>query len=194
MIENPILLQAKKVGGKKTRSKGVMKTLLLRPKEYREIMGKCNRRQQVIFSSLLFTGMRYEELLRFRQHREWFDGQFVHLPAGLGEKKALRVDPERWIRLSYRGREAIESLFDVQLPSLQSLDQYIKYNVGIPHFSVKSFRKTYESWLVYYYAGKEVHIAQSQGHDTFTQFRHYLNLPFTEEDKLEMKEFVEGWI
>lgn len=194
MIENPIELQAKKIGGKKTKSKGIMKTLILRPKEFKEIIKGCDRRHQIMFSALLFTGMRYEEMLRFREHREWFDGQFVHLPAGMGEKKALRVDPERWIRLSYRGREAIESLFDIELPTIQSLNSYVRYNFHIPHFSMKTFRKTYESWLVYYFQGKEVHIAQSQGHDTFTQFRHYLNLPFTDDDKSDMKEFVEGWI
>jgi integrase len=105
MIESPIELQAKKVGGKKSRSKGIMKTLILRTKEFKQIIKECDRKHQIIFSCLLFSGMRYEEMLRFRQHREWFDGQFIHLPAGLGEKKALRVDPERWIRLSYRGEE-----------------------------------------------------------------------------------------
>ena len=195
-IQNPIELQSKGNGGYKLKkSKERWKILILRPREYREIVKQCDRRHQIIFSCLLLTGMRYQELVRFRQHREWYDDkQFIHLPAGLGERKVKRTDPERWIRLSYMGRQAIESLFDVQLPSIQSLNQYVKYTFSIPHFSMKTFRKTYESWLVFYFDGKERQIAQSQGHDTWTQFEHYLNLPFTEEDKLEMKEFVEGWI
>jgi len=36
-------------------------------------------------------------------------------------------------------------------------------------------------------------VAQSQGHTTMTSLQHYMNSPFTEEDKLTMKNYVEGW-
>jgi len=42
--------------------------------------------------------------------------------------------------------------------------------------------------------GSNSQIAMSQGHTTDTAMRHYLNLGFTELDKGEMKDFVEGWI
>ena len=195
IIENPITLRAKKVSGKKSKSRGIKDTLILRPAEFKGILATCDRKHQIILSCLLFTGMRYQELLRFRQHPEWFDGkQFIHLPAGTGQRKVKRAAPERWIRLSYRGREAIQSLFDVQLPSNQSINQYLKYNFHVSHFSMKSLRKTYESWLAFYYENRERLIAQSQGHNTWIQFEHYLNLPFTDEDKMQMREFLEGWV
>ena len=98
------------------------------------------------------------------------------------------------MRLSIQGRKAVESLFDIQLPSNNSINQYFNYNFHIPGFTVKSFRKTYESWLVYYYPQQQLEVAMSQGHTMVTQIRHYLNLPFTDQDKLEMREFVEGWV
>ncbi|MCL4447054.1 MAG: site-specific integrase [Candidatus Thermoplasmatota archaeon] len=176
-------------------SKGVEEILILRPSEFKQIYAACDRRHQVILSSLLFTGMRYQELIRFREHPEWFDKkQFIKLPPGSGQKKVKRSAPERWIRLSYRGREAVQSLFDYQLPSNNSINQYLAYNFDIKNFSLKSLRKTYESWLVFYYPEHQLQVSMSQGHTIITQIRHYLNLPFTEQDKLEMKEFVEGWV
>lgn len=57
----------------------------------------------------------------------------------------------------------------------------------------KTTRKTMESWLTFYYPGRSLEIALSQGHTTVTSLRHYLNMPFTEVDRLQMKEYVEGW-
>ena len=175
-------------------SKGESDTLILRPKEFKQIRESCDRRHQIIMDCLLYTGMRYAELLRLREHPEWFDGQFIHLPPDEGQKKAKRTSPGRWVRLSIQGRKAVESLFDIQLPSNNSINQYFNYNFHIPDFTVKSFRKTYESWLVYYYPQQQLEVAMSQGHTMMTQIRHYLNLPFTDRDKLEMREFVEGWV
>ncbi len=193
-IEHPILMRAPKVGGKKSKSKGIWDTLILRPSEFKQISNMVSRKYEIIFSALLLTGMRYEELVRFRQHPEWFDGSFIHLPPETGQKKVKRQSPERWVRLSIAGKAMIKSLFDISLPSVESADQYIHYTFPlIEHFSVKSFRKTWESWLVFYYPGKEILIAESQGHTSVIQFKHYLNMPFTDKDRLEMKDYVEGW-
>jgi hypothetical protein len=37
-------------------------------------------------------------------------------------------------------------------------------------------------------------IALSQGHDELTELNHYAKNGFEERDKMEMKEFLEGWI
>jgi integrase len=175
-------------------SKARSDTLILRPKEFKQIRESCDRRHQIILDSLLYTGMRYTELLRLRKHPEWLNGQFIHLPSEEGQKKVKRAAAERWVRLSIQGRKAVESLFDIQLPSNNSINQYFKYNFRIPAFSLKSLRKTYESWLVYYYPNRQLEIAMSQGHTMVIQVRFYLNLPFTDRDKVEMTEFVEGWV
>ena len=62
-----------------------------------------------------------------------------------------------------------------------------------PHVTVRTFRKTWESWLVVSYPERIPIIAMSQGHTTITAMRHYLNLPFTEEEKREILKETEGW-
>jgi hypothetical protein len=37
-------------------------------------------------------------------------------------------------------------------------------------------------------------VALSQGHNTVTSLRHYLNMPFDDVDKMKMKPYVAGWI
>lgn len=197
IISNPIELQAKKIHGKKSKSKGIWRTLILRPSEYEQIYSDSTRKYQIIFSCLLYTGMRYEELKRLRRNPQWIDANgFIHLPAD-AQKKEKRVDPERWIRLSYRGREAVRRLYDLrpeELPASPTIDQYIKRNwPKLKTFSMKTFRKTWESWCVFYFKNPLL-VAQSQGHTLLTQFNHYISMPWTEKDRLEMKPHVEGYI
>ena len=47
----------------------------------------------------------------------------------------------------------------------------------------KTFRKTWESWLVFYYPDTALQIALAQGHTNTTQYEHYLNIPFDDEDR-----------
>jgi integrase len=198
----PILLQARKMGtskiidGKKViTSKGMWKTRILRPDEYEDIYNRSNAQYKIISSCLLMTGMRYEELKRLRKHPEWIDKDgTIYLPPE-AQKKEKRVQPQRFIKMSYAGREAIKRLFDLdaELPRNVVVDNYIKYNFkDYEGFSLKSFRKTWESWLVFYYH-LPLEVALSQGHSATTQLQHYLGLPFSDEDKLKMKPYVEGW-
>ena len=194
IIEHPIELQAKRIYGEKSKSRGIWRTLILRPSEYEQIIFESNNKYQIIFSCLLYTGMRYEELKRLRENPNWIDPRgFIHLPAS-AQKKQKRVDPERWVRLSYRGREAIKRLYDLRdMPSAITIDHYIKRNWPEPRsFAMKSFRKTCESWLVFYFQNP-ILVAQSQGHTMITQFNHYLSMPWTESDRLGMKTHLEGW-
>ena len=47
---------------------------------------------------------------------------------------------------------------------------------------------------MFYYPKHSMDVALSQGHNTVTSLRHYLNMPFTDMERMEMKQFVEGWI
>ena len=58
----------------------------------------------------------------------------------------------------------------------------------------KSSRKTWESWLMFYFPQHIQTILLSQGHTDIMSIEHYLNMPFTTTDRIEMKEYVEGWI
>ena len=108
MEELPILLQARKMGTtlkkrvrtpegikkvKVSTSKGIWKTRILRPSEYEAIYAKANGEYRIIFSCLLMTGMRYEELRRLRKHPEWVSGSNIFLPAE-AMKKEKRMHPQ----------------------------------------------------------------------------------------------------
>jgi len=151
-IEHPIYHEARRVGTtsfeydenrnvvldkngepvRKVVSKGVWKTLILRPSEYYEIRSRCSRKYQIIFDLLLYTGMRYEELVRLKNHKEWIDfkNKRIYLPGGEGQKKVKRRSVSRVIRLSNQGVKALEGLFDVELPSKAIVDQYIYRKFG----------------------------------------------------------------
>jgi len=47
---------------------------------------------------------------------------------------------------------------------------------------------------MYYYPDKAIQIIMSQGHTGEIALKHYLNMPFTDNDKREMEQYVNGWI
>lgn len=170
------------------------KVRILRPDEYLEIRNGVKREKQILMDCLLLSGMRYEEFLKLRENQDWFDGRFIHLPQW-AERKVKRRQLERWIRLSIMGRSIIPQLFDIKVPKRDAFDKWLQYNFRlIEGLSAKTFRKTYESWLVFSYSEKLFDILLSQGHNATTGLRHYVNLPFLDRDKIGMKEFVEGWV
>ncbi len=167
---------------------------ILRPSEYKIIRNSItNRDKQILTDALLFTGLRYEEAVRLRHSPDWFDGNFIHLPEW-AQKKAKRKQLERWVRLSIPGKYVMREFFSIEVPSRIAFDKWLRYNFPlIQGLCAKSFRKTWESWLLFSYPDKAMEIALSQGHTELTQLRHYANLPFLDKDKDEMKEFVAGW-
>ena len=181
-------------------------TRVLRPSEYVILRSQMNDDQQLILDSLLLTGMRYEELLRFHDHPEWLDDGAIHLPAEAVLKGRKIKDPDerqRWVRLSIRGKAVLEHLHRVEMPKRVAFDQMLKRKAlkaveASPGFnpmkiSAKSMRKTYASWLRSYYPQMSDYIFLSMGHSSRTELRHYLGIPFSDRDKMEMREWTEGW-
>ena len=84
------------------------------------------------------------------------------------------------------------------LPDLPDLDMELrrlpKCTLEEAPINNKSFRETWESWLVFYYPDKSLQIALSQGHTIATKYEHCLNIPFEEDNRREMRNWVEGWI
>jgi integrase len=181
------------------RSSEKFEVRILRPVEFEKLRDAMDPDTRRICTSLLLTGMRYAELQRFRENPDWLDGKFVYLPRG-SMLKVKAKQRERAIRLSDMGKTLIQDLFLVPhpLPELPALDMKLRrlskrVMEGSP-VNNKTFRKTWESWLVFYYPDKALQIALSQGHTTTTQYEHYLNIPFDEDDRKEMRKWVEGWI
>lgn len=176
------------------------KTRILRPREFKRLLSGCPKTDyRTMLQTLLYTGMRYIELKRFQQYPSWFDSDFVHLPQEATRKKA-RTQKERWVKLNQPGKMIVEYFTNIKTP----VPTYVSFNANLKCWakranldpeglSVKTTRKTYESWLMYYFPERRFEIALSQGHTTLTSLGHYLNMPFTEVDKVEMRNFVEGW-
>ena len=176
-------------------------TRILRPSEANTLIKSiAKRKHETQFKALLLSGMRYIEVQRLYDHPEWFDGGFIHLP-DMAIKKAKRRQKERWVRLTPLAREVVKNFLECgsNLPSWQTWRENLHRWARNAHLdtsglTVKTGRKSYESWLVYYYDNKLTNIVLSQGHTVLTAIQHYINMPFTEEDKRGMREFVEGWI
>lgn len=178
-----------------------MRSRILRPDEYTKLRAAAKSSYKILFDAALLTGMRVVELKLFLEHPEWFDGTFIHLPR-VAIKKQKATVTQRWVHLSIKGRTIIETLHKSinheDLPTEQGLIKYLKAcaersGIGSEGINMKMFRKTYESWLICSYPERKEEVFLSQGHNSLTALRHYVNLPFTDSDREEMKEFVDGW-
>ncbi len=175
---------------------------ILRPDEYHELREASRKlSNQVWLDAMLLTGMRYEELRRLRGWPSWYKTGYVDLPSGKGNRtKNYARQRERTVHLSTMGKVILPIFLQgKKLPSRQAMDVNLKrWGSNIPMditgLSVKTFRKTWESWLVSSYPGMKAEIFLSQGHTEMISLNHYLNIPFDEVDKLRMKPYVEGWM
>ncbi len=176
-------------------------TRIFRPREWELMLKGCPKVDyKTLLEALLYTGMRYIEMQRFQASPDWFDGDFIHLPKE-ASLKPKRTQPERWVRLNNQGKMAIRHLLGIKtmLPSYQSWNDNLKCwakrsGLDSKGLSVKSTRKTWESWLMFFFPQQMPLIVQSQGHTMLISVQHYLNMPFTEVDRIEIKNFVEGWV
>ena len=173
---------------------------ILRPSEYEKLLHSVMKQHhRTMLQTLLYTGMRYIELQRFQEYPSWFTGDFIHLPK-IADRKVKRTQPERWVRLNQQGRMIVEYFLQMKdkMPEYQNWREGMRrwaINAGLEPdgLGCKTTRKTWESWLMFYYPGYMADVTLSQGHDTVTSIQHYLNMPFTEVDHLQMKSYVEGW-
>lgn len=165
---------------------------VLRPLEYRAI---ANPRTDI----LLYTGMRYVEAQRLHDNPEWYKPGLrqIHLPpTAILKEKRRQLD--RWIRLNPPGVQAVETyLRGKKLPTDNAFGMAVRKwgaqaGLETEGLGPKTFRKTWESWLVCVYPERSLQIAQNQGHTTATSLMYYLNMPFSEEEKSQMKPFVDG--
>ena len=179
----------------------LMGTRVLRPKEWKALLMGCPKIEyKTMLQTLLYTGMRYVELQRFQRKPQWFDGEFVHLPEE-ASRKVQRKQKERWVRLNNQGRMMIQFFITIKksVPTYQSWNENLKCwarRIGLDDegLSVKTTRKTWESWLMFYYPQQMPLITLSQGHTQLISLQHYLNMPFTEADRIEIRNYVEGWV
>jgi hypothetical protein len=182
-------------------SKPILKSgvRILRPAEYEQLReGAAILENQTRSDALLLTGLRYVEAQRLQTNPKWVDGRFIHLPAS-AQRKAKRLQRERWIRLSSKGANLLPYFFKTKpLPTWRGWTQNMQRWAGHSRLDPiglgpKTLRKSWESWLVASYSERVLEVFLSQGHTQLTALNHYLGLPFTAIDKEGMKEWVGGW-
>ena len=130
---------------------------ILTPKEYETLKVVIPKDfHKTIFDVLLITGMRYIEMLRLYEHREWYNEKrnLIHLSEE-AQKKAKRRQLERTIyplpgMFSY----ILKDFWEGKKPPLEAtwnknLQRWaIAAGINPYGLSVKTTRKTLESWMV----------------------------------------------
>ncbi len=188
-----------KQGGEQLKSRVLFPEEVLALFGVLEKMGKSAKDDLTNFKMCLLTGARYEEARWIQKNPKCFDkeGRNVRI-----ETQKVKVKEKvRYTRLSNAAMAEIGHFFNVDrfLPTMACWDKKLKRwanLAGITDEGVSSrmMRKTYESWLSFYFPMRRYEILESQGHNEATALKYYIKIPFIESDKIQMKEFVEGWI
>jgi hypothetical protein len=163
-------------------------------------------KHRVLIDALIYTSARYIELCRLIQHAEWFQGEkgkggYINLPPSASLKERCRMK-SRCIILNEFGRECIAELLKIykndDLPVRQSMNaNLIRFcenakldPIGL---SLRSFRKTSESWLVALFETSTLKILSHLGHSSMVSLMFYVSVPYNEDDKAMMKRYFYGW-
>jgi hypothetical protein len=174
---------------------------ILRPSEVTKLINAIPKEDnKAKFEALFYTGARYSEIKLLFENRRWFNGISINMPNTkyLAKKKYKT----RSIRLNPQGQRAVNQyLFRCKrgLPHYtnwyKNLKRWCKLaGIDADGIGIKTSRKTWECFLVTHFEERSLHIFLSQGHTEATALGSYLNLGFTEEDKVQMRPFVEGWL
>jgi len=169
----------------------------------RAVISKPSNR--IVFDLMLYTGIRFSELRQITG--ESFDPDRRVIVIRSGKPMARQVT--RNVRLCDRGLATVATFIDA--PKLQKIGTWRSNLIGwaraarltpLPGstaagnptgITVRTTRKTLESWLLTAYPDRPVQIALSQGHTESTALRHYWNLSFTEGEREAIRGEVVGW-
>ena len=180
----------------------VQNVRVFRPWEAKKFIKSIPKKEHKInFEALLYSGMRYVEAQRLLELPSMFEpnNHRIHLNSYAIRKKKIKIK-ERYVILNPIGVRVIEAFIEQnhQLPNYgawrKNLRRWAHYaGIDDRRLSPKTTRKTYEGWLVTNYPLMTNIVFISQGHSDMIALRHYVTLPFSPQDKLDMKEFVYGW-
>lgn len=194
---------------------------ILTPKEYFALESQITKPSlKKLVRVLLFTGMRYQEVLRLKDNPTGFDPVRKVIKVRSGKKASMYT--ERFVRLTVDGVNAVHDFLDddrkdypsssvlmmnfvawgrrAYLTPAPELEGEIESgaNAGYKRnnvygLSVKTFRKTWESWLAASFPDIIEWICLSQGHTSRTSMVHYLGVPFTPEERSHIHKYTYGW-
>jgi len=174
---------------------------ILTPIEYEQLRGQASKKGKYQLDLLLYTGMRYAEVQKLHKNPGWFDSErkTIHLPK-TADRKVKRVSPDRYVILSNLGNFIIDRYFEEKRPPFPSyvafyknMKRWAKKAKLNANISLKTTRKTWESWLTVSFPQLVPVIAMSQGHTTLIAMQHYINIPFSPFEIKQIKEKTAGW-
>lgn len=161
-----------------------------------------------LFNLLLFTGMRLSEVAELARKPLLFDP--VRRCIEIHSTKSKAKTAVRKVRLNDQGIEAVkEYLKNPYVPSSSSTWQnnLIRWSrqAHLTEFdypdspsnpykvTVRSTRKTWESWLISCYEEKLPTITKSQGHTETVALKHYIDFGFMQDELEQIAGYTAGW-
>lgn len=176
------------------------KIRILTPYDYDLFVSKIDKDYlRTIFNIAFWSGMRYIEIQRLYRNPEWIlkERKSIYLPRE-AQKKVKRISPERYIPIPPQITGEMAYFFKNTKPPVikvwnDNLKRWaIKAGFNLTGISPKMTRASIESWM--YQADIETgKICNRQGHDRLTSLNHYMAIPFTEAEKIEIKKRLAGW-
>lgn len=182
---------------------------VLTPQEAQAIRSVISKPSlRALFDLLLYTGMRLSEVKQLADNPERFNPGRKHILITSGKAKATQKD--RNVILNGKGIQAVQEYLKYRVvPSSpfawqKNLIRWAK-QAGLSELTtpehdsnpygvtVRTTRKSWESWLMTGHEDKAVRIALSQGHTQTTQIGHYLNLSFDDQEHQDIITEVQGW-
>lgn len=174
---------------------------ILTPEEYRKLRNVIpQKRHRTLLDILMITGMRYIEVQRLWEHKEWYlkKENIIHLPEE-AQRKHKRTQQERTIHpLPGMFDLLMDNFWEERKPPAESnwnrdLRKWAEEADIAPYgLSAKTTRKTLESWMIK--AGVlESTTCLRQGHDSLTSMRHYQGLAFSEDEQRDIRKQLVDW-
>lgn len=194
---------------------------ILTPTEYENLLCQITKPSLAkLVRVMLLTGMRYEEILRLNENPDHFSERDRSVWVRSGKQKTK--SPERYVPLTIAGGQAVREFLDderIKYPSASVMSLNLSSwaekaglspileaqmkelsgaNVGkerknVYGMSVKTFRRTWENWLLTICPERVFDIMKAQGHDISTSSEHYAGAVFSPSDVEKIRGYVIGW-
>ncbi len=176
------------------------KVRILKPLEYEKIEKFISKNYlKTIFNIMLFTGMRYVEIKRFHENKDWFNGSNIILPKR--EINSFRRQKERIIKLNEYG--ILWTLkfmnFNGHIPTMQNMGQNMKrwsqkVKIKPDNITIKTMRMTWFCWLLKTYPKNTIDIFNSLGFNYVREIKQLKEVPFDVDNINLMKEYTKNWL
>jgi len=174
-------------------------TKVLTVEEYDKFIQFIPEKRRVIFELNTITGMRYIEVQRLWNHKEWYiqNRNQIVLPPEAQKKVKQKLVKRTIDKLPSTFPYIFKQFIEGPKPQdriawYKSLSGWSRKASIEPKIGPKTPRKTIESWMLK--CGiPEIEIYGRQGHDPVTSLRHYQSLSFTDYELRDIEKRLSEW-